>query len=58
MKQDVINPDFTRDIQESDIPADVLNVLLVDRIGVSVKRTLLDRGESLFGIRIWSQDGY
>lgn len=31
MKQDVINPDFTCDIQESDIPVDVLNVLLVDR---------------------------
>lgn len=44
MKQELIDPNFTRDILESDIPTDVLNVLLADR---TTGRNIL-----------WMTDGY
>lgn len=44
MNNKVINPDFTRDILESDIPKDVLDVLLLDRT----------TGKNI----LWMTDGY
>ncbi len=44
MNIDVINPDFTRDILESNIPKDVLDVLLLDRT----------TGKNI----LWMTDGY
>ncbi|MBQ7649465.1 MAG: hypothetical protein IJS15_00815 [Victivallales bacterium] len=44
MKKDVIDPDFTREILESDIPRDVLEILLKDRT----------TGKNI----LWMTDGY
>ena len=44
MKNEVIIPDFTRDIRESDIPREVLRVLLADRT----------TGKNI----LWMTDGY
>ena len=44
MNIDIINPDYTRDIRESNIPKDVLDVLLLDRT----------TGKNI----LWMTDGY
>ena len=59
MNNDVINPDFTRDIQESDIPQNVLEILLKDR---TTGRNILwmtdgyEQFESVFGVKMGLHD--
>ena len=58
-KNQVINPDFTRDVLESDIPRDVLQILLADRTTGKNIMWMTDgyaKYESVFDVKMGVQD--